>query len=172
MNDTPTKPSIIYVNFSTEYGIMGIEFNLNAKAARSTRIQAMLLRVHYSQLGKTENRYRLTSFRTVILFGHRCFTFLRTRTIIIRLTDAFTLFTLVRGTLTVLGTAGSQDLTRTCAIVAFPTAYSRLAQCDSRIALTHTPILLALPTHIHYLGTCGSEASTRTGETVRFANGP
>ncbi len=85
MNDTPTKPSIIYVNFSTEYGIMGIEFNLNAKAARSTRIQAMLLRVHYSQLGKTENRCRLTSFRTVILFGHRCFTFLRARTIIVRL---------------------------------------------------------------------------------------
>lgn len=120
MNDTPIKPSIIYVNFSTEYGFRDIGFNLNTKAARYTWIQAMLLRVHYSGLGKAENRRRLPSFRAVILFGHRRFTFLRTRTIVVRLTHTFTLFTFIRGTLTVLRTAGPQGLTCTRTIVRLP----------------------------------------------------
>ena len=53
------------VNFSTEEGIKRIEFNLNAKAARYTRIQAMLLRVHSSRLGKTEKGLLLDFFQEV-----------------------------------------------------------------------------------------------------------
>ena len=98
----------------------GIEFNLNADRPALPGFRTCGFVFHYPRPGKAENRYRLTSFRAVILFGHRRFTFLRTRTIVVRPTHTFTLFTFIRSTLTVLRTAGPQGLTRTRTIVRLP----------------------------------------------------